>query len=114
MFIRYLGVVGGLEGPSALLGALGEGNTKLEELEDHGGEVLEEELLILGILVDPLSEALVSDKGHVGGKHHQGLGGLVLILLGCQSSSPGTRRKGHLPAWDRSTSSSSTSRSRGA
>lgn len=72
--------VDGLEDPA--LGVLGEGNAELEELDNDVGEVLEEELVVGGVLLNPLLESLVLDEGHVGGKHHEGLGLLVLILLG--------------------------------
>lgn len=74
--------VGGLEDHLLILGTLGEGNAELEELDDHSGEVLEEEIVVGGILLDPGLELLVLDESHVGGKHHEGLGLLVLILLG--------------------------------
>lgn len=70
----------GLESPSAALGAGSKGDAELEETEDDGGEVLEEEVVVLGVLLDPGLELLVLDKSHIGGKHHQGLGGLVLVL----------------------------------
>ena len=72
--------VEGLEGVG--LGILLEGNAELEELDDDGREVLEEEIVVVGVLLDPDLELLVLDEGHVGGKHHEGLGLLVLVLLG--------------------------------
>lgn len=72
--------VDGLEDPA--LSVLLEGNTELEELDNDVGEVLEEELIVGGVLLNPLLELLVLDEGHVGGKHHEGLGLLVLKLLG--------------------------------
>src|SRR5689334_16656818 len=69
--------VDGLEGPP--LGALGERHAQLKELGDDGREVLEEEVVVGGVLLHPLLELLVLDKGHVGGKHHQALGLLVLV-----------------------------------
>lgn len=74
--------VGGLEGPSVVLAALGERNTELEQLNENGGEVLEEQVVVSGVLLNPRLESLVLNKDNIGGKHHEGLGGLVLILLG--------------------------------
>ena len=71
--------VDGLEDPA--LGVLGERNTELEELDNDVGEVIEEELVVGGILLNPLLELLVLNEGDVGGEHHEGLGLLVLILL---------------------------------
>lgn len=70
-----------LEGHSALLGGLGEWDTKLEQFQENIGEVLEEKLFIRCVFDDPLLELLVRDKGQVGWKHHQGLGGLILVLM---------------------------------
>lgn len=72
-------LLGRLEG-HALLSL--EGNTELEKLHDDVGEVLEEGVVVLGVLLDVRLEALVLDQGHVGGKHHEGLGGDILELLG--------------------------------
>lgn len=74
---------GGFEGHSSLLSRLSEGNAELEELEDDIGEIFEEQRLISSILLDVLLEGLVRDKGHVGRKHHESLGRLILIL-GCE------------------------------
>lgn len=71
----------GLEGPSGVLGSRGEGDAELEQAEDHGGEVLEEGVVVLGVLLNPRLELLVLNKSHVSGQHHQGLGALVLVLL---------------------------------
>ena len=100
----------GLHGPSAVLGASSEGDTELEEAKDDGGEVLEEEIVILGVLLDPRLELLVLNQRHIGGKHHEGLGGLVLVLFQV-SVSETTILIFHiiLPAWGRSTSSTATS-----
>lgn len=62
-------------------GRLGEWYTKFEKLDDDSGEILEEEVVVLGVFVDPLFEGLVGYKSHIGRKHHKGLGLLVLELL---------------------------------
>jgi hypothetical protein len=72
--------VGWLEGHSFLLSRLLERNTKLEELHNNISEVVEEGLVVLGVLLNVGSERLVLDQSHVGRKHHQGLGLLVLVL----------------------------------
>ena len=72
---------GGLEGHWSLASRLGERNTQLEKLDDDCGEVLEEKIVVLGIFLNPLFEGLVRNKSHIGRKHHQGLGGLVFVLL---------------------------------
>jgi len=58
-----------------------EGNSKLEELQDDVAEVLEEGIVVLGVLLDEGTELLVLDKSHVGWQHHKGLRSLVLVLL---------------------------------
>lgn len=116
-FIRRLfGLVpSGLHVPSLVLGALGKRNTQLKQLGNNGGEVLEEQVVVLGILFGPGLELLVLDEDHVGGKHHEGLGGLVLVLqrTSQQVLQEGKPRKrpnlGYIPAWGRSTSSTATS-----
>lgn len=76
-----LGLIpGGLEDPALVLGALGEGDAQLEQLQGNGGEVLEEQVVVLGVLLDPGAEGLVLGQDNVGGQHHQSLGGLVLVL----------------------------------
>lgn len=74
--------VGGLEGPSVVLAALSKRNTKLEQLDENAREVLEEQVVVGSVLLNPRLESLVLDQGNIGGKHHEGLGGLVLELLG--------------------------------
>lgn len=71
---------GGLEDHPVLVGRLSEGNTQFEKLGDDGGEILEEDTLILGVAVDVLAEGLVGDERHVGGQHHERFAGLVLVL----------------------------------
>jgi hypothetical protein len=72
-------LLGRLEG-HALLSL--EGNTELEQLHDDVGEVMHEGVVVLGVLLDVGLEALVLDQSHVGGQHHEGLGGDILELLG--------------------------------
>jgi hypothetical protein len=72
---------GGLE--DHFVGTLSERNTEFEELGDDSREVLEEKFLILGVLVDVCLKGLIGYEGHVGGQHHEGLGGLVLVLSLC-------------------------------
>jgi hypothetical protein len=79
--VRGLLVPSRLQGPSLVLGSLGEGNTQLEQLGDDGGKVLEEEVIVLGILLDEWLELLVLDQSVVRGQHHQGLAGFVLVLI---------------------------------
>jgi len=71
---------GGLENHRRLIGSLSEWNAQLEELCDDSSKILEEELLVLGVLINMLLEALVRDKSHIGGQHHESLGSLVLVL----------------------------------
>lgn len=59
-----------------------EGHTKFEKSSDDGSEVLEEEVIILGVLLNPRLHRLVLDESIVGGQHHQALGLGVLVLLG--------------------------------
>lgn len=59
MLAHSLGVRG-LEGHSALLCGLGEGNTQLEKFEEHCREVLEPGLLVPGILLDVCLEGLIA------------------------------------------------------
>lgn len=74
--------VGGLEGPSVVLAALSERDTELEQLDENAREVLEEQVVVGSVLLNPRLESLVLDQSKIGGKHHEGLGGLVLELLG--------------------------------
>ncbi len=69
------------------LAILREGNTQFEESGNDSGEVLEEKVLILGILLNPGSEALVAYKSHVSWQHHERFGGLILVLRTCESIS---------------------------
>jgi hypothetical protein len=75
----YFLCAGGLE--SKALGALLEGDAELKELDNDGAEVLEEGVVVLGVLLDVGLHGLVLNEGNVGGQHHQGLA-LVLELLG--------------------------------
>lgn len=59
-----------------------EWHTELEELHDHGTELLEEDPVVLGVAFDVLAEFLVLDERHVCGQHHQGFGALVFVLFG--------------------------------
>lgn len=77
--VMYTSLLGGLEG-HALLGL--ERNTKFKELADDSRKVVEEVVVVLGVLLDVGAEALVLDQSHVGGQHHERLGGDVLELLG--------------------------------
>jgi hypothetical protein len=79
MGYRKCRLLGGLEG-HALLSL--ERNTELEKLHADVGEIVHESVVVLGILLDVALEALVLDQGHVGGQHHEGLGGDILELLG--------------------------------
>lgn len=72
-----------LEDHRSLLGGLSERNTEFEELDDDSREVLEEQVVVFGVLLDPSLEGLVTDEGQIGGQHHERLSGLVLILLYC-------------------------------
>lgn len=74
-------IEGALEDPPLVLGVL-EGHTKLEESNNRVGEVLEESIVILGVQLSVLPEALVLDNLHIGGQHHERLGLDVLELLG--------------------------------
>lgn len=71
--------IGWLEGVG--LSTIGEWNTKLKEGGDDLGKVLEEQVVVGGVLLDPWHESLVLDQDVVGWQHHQALGGLVLVLL---------------------------------
>lgn len=66
----------------AVLRLTGERNPELDQLDESIRKVLEEGIVVLGVPLDVLLELLVLDQRHVGGKHHQGLGGLVRELLG--------------------------------
>jgi hypothetical protein len=70
-----------LESIPLVLGLL-EWHTQLEQGNNGIAKVLEECVVVLGILLGVLSEALVLDEFHVGGQHHQRLGLDVLELLG--------------------------------
>lgn len=102
--------VGRLEGHRALVCGLCERNSKLEQFLNYFGEVLEEECLVLCVFFNPLLEGLVSYQGHVGRQHHKRLSGLVFVLSRLLVATSGRENIHHLPAWDHSISSSSTSR----
>lgn len=76
--------MGRLEHKAVLLRSFGERDAKLEELDQDSGEVLEEGILVFGILVDVRLEGLVGNERHIGWQHHQRLGLLVLILFWSQ------------------------------
>merc|ERR1719313_383138 len=44
-------------------------------------KVVMEQLLIFSILLHPRLELIVVDQSKIGWKHHQGLGGLICVLL---------------------------------
>ncbi len=67
LFLRGASSVRGLEDHLGLLGSFSEGDTEFEELGDDGGKVLEEEIIILGVLLYPLLEGFVGYEGQVGG-----------------------------------------------
>jgi hypothetical protein len=71
-----------LEGPSLILSSNSERDAKFEELQNDAREIVEEGIVVLGILLDPLLERLVLYKRHISWKHHKGLGALVFILIG--------------------------------
>jgi hypothetical protein len=79
MGYRKCRLLGGLEG-HALLSL--ERNTELEKLHADVGEIVHESVVVLRVLLDVALEALVLDEGHIGGQHHEGLGGDILELLG--------------------------------
>lgn len=49
-----------------------EGDTELEELDDDVSELVEENLIVLGVTFDVSLEFFVFDQGHVCGEHHEG------------------------------------------
>lgn len=59
-----------------------EGNTEFQELDKGIGELVEEDLAVLGVAVNVLLEFLVLDKSQIAGQHHQGLGLVVSVLGG--------------------------------
>lgn len=71
----------GLKGHACLVGVLLKGHTELKEPEHDVAEVLKEETLVGGVLLDPWVELLVVDESHVSWEHHEGLGGLVFVLF---------------------------------
>merc|ERR1712113_502579 len=73
-------LVGPLEDESGVLTG-GEWHTKLEQLDKNLGEVVEELLLALRVLLNDRLKALVLNEGHVGRQHHQALSADVLELL---------------------------------
>src|ERR1700722_6450780 len=70
-----------LERPSRILAGC-ERHTQLEESCYHVREVLEESIIVFGILLYVLPEALVFDEHHICRQHHERLGRHVLKLLG--------------------------------
>lgn len=64
-----------LEGPT--LSALLEGNAELEQLDDDLAEVVEEKVIVLGVLLDPLLHGLVLGESVVRRKHHESLGSIL-------------------------------------
>lgn len=58
-----------------------EWDTEFKELDEGIGKFLEEGVRVLGVSRNVLLEFLVLNQGHVGRKHHQGLGGVVGELL---------------------------------
>ena len=66
---------------SERLSVLSKWNTELEESGNDLGEVVEESIIILGVLLDPWQETLILDQNVIGWKHHQRLSLLVLELL---------------------------------
>jgi len=73
-------LLGDLEPESGVFGG-SKRHTELEQLAEDVGELLEESLVVLGVTFYVGAEALVLDQCHIGGKHHQTLGGDVLELL---------------------------------
>ena len=67
-----------------------ERHTQLKQSTQHLAEILEKQLIILGVLLDPAPKHLVLHQRHVRRQHHQALGALVLVLL---RTFPGT----HVP-----------------
>jgi hypothetical protein len=59
-----------------------ERHAKLKQRNDRIAKVLEEKVVILGIHLGVLPEALVLDQLHISGQHHERLGLDVLELLG--------------------------------
>lgn len=59
-----------LELPSLVLRTLSKRYTKLEQLDNYIPEVVEESVVILGVLIDKSLELLVLDESHVCGQHH--------------------------------------------
>lgn len=73
--------MGWLESHPGLLRGLLEGHAKLEELQNNVPEVIEEGIIVLGVLLNVRTERLVFDESHVSREHHQGLCSLVFILM---------------------------------
>lgn len=71
--------VGWLEGDN--LSVLSEWDTQLEKSGDNLGEIVEERIVILSVLLDPWHEALILDQNVIGWQHHQRLRLLILQLL---------------------------------
>ena len=65
----------------AVLSLAGKRNPEFQQLHKCIREVLEEDIIVLGIPLDVLLELLVLDQGQVRGHHHQSAGGLIRELL---------------------------------
>jgi hypothetical protein len=89
----------GLESETSLFGGLLEGNTELKELEDNVLEIVEEEIVVISVFLNPRLHLLVLGNCtvfesatvcffrkirylHISWQHHQCLGLGILILLG--------------------------------
>ena len=59
----------------------GEWNTQLEQLDDDVSELVEENLIILGIPLHVLLKLLILDQRHIRRQHHQTLAPRILELL---------------------------------
>lgn len=68
--------------PLALHAARSKRHAELKEPHDDVGEIPEEGIVILRVLLHHGAELLVLDEGHVGRQHHQGFGLGILELLG--------------------------------
>lgn len=59
-----------------------EGTAELQKSREGLGELREEVVVVVSVLLDPLLELLVLDKSVVSGEHHEGVGLVILVLLG--------------------------------
>lgn len=55
--------------------------TQFEELDKDVSELVEEDLIVLGVAFDVFLKLFVLDQGHVRRQHHEGFGGDILVLL---------------------------------